>query len=64
MAGALGVSLGGPRAYAGEMHELPAFGDGRTELRADDIDRALDLYAMMLNLTLGLALAVAVLLYR
>jgi adenosylcobinamide-phosphate synthase len=64
MAGALGISLGGPRAYAGELHDLPRFGDGRGDLGADDIDRALQLYGTMLNLTLGLTLAVAVLHYR
>jgi adenosylcobinamide-phosphate synthase len=64
IAGALGVTLGGPRAYGGEMHDLPSFGAGRTDLGPADIDRALELYAMMLNLALGLTLALAVLLYR
>jgi adenosylcobinamide-phosphate synthase len=64
MAGALGLALGGPRAYQGEVHDLPRFGDGRAELGAADINRALELYAMMLNLTLGLVLAVAVVMYR
>jgi adenosylcobinamide-phosphate synthase len=64
MAGALGISLGGPRAYGGEMHDLPRFGDGRAELGPGDITKALELYAMMLNLTLGLALAVSVVLWR
>jgi adenosylcobinamide-phosphate synthase len=63
MAGALGMSLGGPRSYAGEVHQLPRFGDGRAELGPADIVKALELYSMMLNLTLGLALAVAVLMY-
>jgi adenosylcobinamide-phosphate synthase len=64
MAGALGLALGGPRAYQGEVHDLPRFGDDRSELGPADIDKSLELYSMMLNLTLGLALGVAVLLYR
>jgi adenosylcobinamide-phosphate synthase len=64
MAGALGLALGGPRAYQGEVHDLPRFGDDRSELGPTDIDKSLELYSMMLNLTLGLALGVAVLLYR
>jgi adenosylcobinamide-phosphate synthase len=64
MAGALGFTLGGPRAYDGEMHELPSFGDGRTALTAADIRKALELYAAMLNLSLGLCAAIAVLVLR
>jgi adenosylcobinamide-phosphate synthase len=64
LAGALGFSLGGARSYGGEIHDLPAFGDGRRDLGPADIDRAVALYAMLLNLLLGLSLAVAVLLYR
>ena len=63
-AGALGISLGGPRTYGGEVHELPRFGDSRAALGPQDISKALALYSMVLNLTLGLALAVAVVLYR
>jgi adenosylcobinamide-phosphate synthase len=64
LAGALGFSLGGPRAYDGEVHDLPHFGSGRTDLGPADIRKSLELYAMMLNVALGIALAVAVLLYR
>jgi adenosylcobinamide-phosphate synthase len=64
LAGALGFSLGGPRAYEGETHDLPSFGTGRTELGPADIGRSLELYAMLLNLALGITLAIAVLLYR
>jgi adenosylcobinamide-phosphate synthase len=64
MAGALGCSLGGPRAYEGEVHDLPEFGTGRRDLGPKDIHKALELYAMMLNLALGLALALGVLLWR
>ena len=50
MAGALGFGLGGPRAYRGQMLDLPVMGRGRRDLRADDIDRALVLYAKMTGL--------------
>jgi adenosylcobinamide-phosphate synthase len=63
-AGALGLSLGGPRAYAGETLDLPALGSGRRDLGPDDIRKALELYGMVLNLALGLTLAIAFLLYR
>jgi adenosylcobinamide-phosphate synthase len=64
LAGALGFSLGGPRTYDGEVHELPEFGTGRRELGPEDIRRALELYAMMLNLALGVSLAVALVMWR
>ncbi|MHB1110497.1 MAG: cobalamin biosynthesis protein, partial [Devosia sp.] len=64
LAGALGFSLGGPRAYDGEVHDLPEFGTGRRDLGPADIEKALELYAMMLNLALGLTLALALLLWR
>jgi len=64
MAGALGFALGGPRSYDGEVVDLPSFGDGRAALGAEDIDRALKLYAMTLNLTLGMAMLVALVAWR
>lgn len=65
LAGALGFSLGGPRTYEGEVHDLPEFGaGGRRDLGPKDILRSLELYAMMLNFALGVTLAVAVLLWR
>lgn len=64
MAGALGFALGGPRSYGGTVHALPTLGDGRTDLGPADVRKALDLYAMLLNLALGVALAIAVLLWR
>jgi adenosylcobinamide-phosphate synthase len=64
LAGALGFSLGGPRAYDGEVHDLPQFGTGRRDLGPEDIRKALELYAMMLNLALGVTLAVAVVMWR
>jgi adenosylcobinamide-phosphate synthase len=63
MAGALGLTLGGPRAYAGEVVDLPAFGAGRSDLTRNDIRRALWLYRVLLNVTLAVAVAVALLVY-
>lgn len=62
-AGALGFSLGGPRSYQGESIDLPQMGEGRRDLGPADIRTALALYAMTLNLLLGLALCLAVLLW-
>jgi adenosylcobinamide-phosphate synthase len=64
MAGALGLALGGPRSYAGEVRELPQMGGGRSELGPADIENALALYRTMLNLTLGLCVGVAALVLR
>jgi adenosylcobinamide-phosphate synthase len=64
MAGALGVTLGGPRAYDGEMHELPTMGHGRVALDAGDVGRALRLYGMMLNLALVACVVLAILFRR
>jgi adenosylcobinamide-phosphate synthase len=44
MAGALGLSLAGPRAYGGAIVEDAFMGDGRREADATDIRRALALY--------------------
>ncbi|MDO5657106.1 MAG: adenosylcobinamide-phosphate synthase CbiB [Paracoccus sp. (in: a-proteobacteria)] len=60
MAGALGLSLAGPRAYAGEMSRDPAMNaSGRREVAATDIRRALRLYvvadALFIALLAGLA---------
>ena len=60
MAGALGFALGGPRAYEGEVHQLPKLGRGRAALGPADIRKALELYGMMLNLALGVCLAIAI----
>lgn len=62
-AGALGMTLGGPRSYAGETIDLPAFGTGRNNLGPADIDHALGLYSMVLNLTLAVTVVVAVLVW-
>ena len=45
MAGALGLALGGPRAYEGAEVEGAWMGDGRREVGVADIRAALDLYA-------------------
>jgi adenosylcobinamide-phosphate synthase len=44
MAGALGLSLAGPRTYAGVCVDDATMGNGRREARASDIRRALALY--------------------
>ena len=49
MAGALGLSLGGPRAYAGETINLPSFGDGVLLASGQHIADALRLYRIVLN---------------
>jgi adenosylcobinamide-phosphate synthase len=63
-AGALGFRLGGPRSYGGIVHDLPAFGDGRSDLTASDILKALELYWMSLNLLLAFTIAIALVLWR
>jgi len=44
MAGALGLSLGGPRRYEGKETEGAWLGDGRREAKAADVQAALDVY--------------------
>lgn len=61
MAFCLGVSLGGPTPYFGSIKEKPNFGEGRTEITADDVRSALsirqrlDMFLITL-LTLGVLL--------
>ncbi|OYZ64091.1 MAG: cobalamin biosynthesis protein CobD [Sulfuricurvum sp. 24-42-5] len=43
MALSLDVSLGGPSSYFGKMKEKPYFGDGKQEISAVDVQRALTL---------------------
>ncbi len=62
MAGALGLSLGGPRAYQGEMAELPFMGAGRAEAMPEDIRRALGIYKSANNLMLTGLVIIALLL--
>lgn len=61
-AGALGFTLGGPRAYDGEVVDLPGFGDGRTALGADDIMAAIALYRRTLDVLLALSALLALML--
>ena len=58
-AGALGFSLGGPRAYEGEVVDLPTMGRGRATLTAGDIEKSLTLYRMVLNVLLGVSILLA-----
>ncbi len=58
VAGALDISLGGPRIYAGRAAPRPWIGDGREALSAADIRRALSLYGQMLTLMTLLGFAV------
>jgi len=58
-AGALGFTLGGPRAYDGEVLDLPAFGDGRSALGPSDILLALHLYRRTLDILLALSAFIA-----
>jgi adenosylcobinamide-phosphate synthase len=64
MAGALGFLLGGPRSYEGQVHDLPSFGSGRTDLGAKDIHRALQLYGTMLTIVFVASAVVAVIVWR
>ncbi len=67
MAGALGVRLGGPRAYAGRMVEDATMGDDTRPMRTETIARALAVYraACLLNATaVGSVLVAAFLAWR
>jgi adenosylcobinamide-phosphate synthase len=60
MAGALGLRIAGPRVYGGVLVDDHWMGDGRAEVTAQDIDRALMIYrtafggALLLVSALGL----------
>lgn len=60
-AGALNFKLGGPRAYDGELVDLPAFGIGKSDLGGSDITYALLLYRRTLDVLLGVSAFIAVL---
>ncbi len=62
MAGALGLKFGGPRAYDGEIIDLPTMGDGRDAMTVADIRSGLQLYEHSLVLLLGLAIILAMVL--
>jgi adenosylcobinamide-phosphate synthase len=59
-AGALGFKLGGPRSYEGDTVDLPAFGDGKSNLGPSDILRAILLYRRTLDVLLALSAVLAV----
>ncbi len=54
-AGALGVVLGGPAIYHGELHTRPPLGEGEPP-RAGDVERALDLVWAGVGVWLGVLL--------
>ena len=62
MAGALGLSLAGPRVYGSVTVDDATMGDGRREAGAQDIRAALALYrradVILIALVAALALAV------
>jgi adenosylcobinamide-phosphate synthase len=58
LAGALDISLGGPRSYRGMVVDLAWMGDGREGLHQEDIPAALALYGRLLTLTLALGFVV------
>jgi adenosylcobinamide-phosphate synthase len=62
IAGALGLSLGGPRFYAGIRIEDAFMGDGRRDAEAKDIRRALALYRRADVILLALLAALATML--
>jgi adenosylcobinamide-phosphate synthase len=63
MAGALGLSLGGPRTYDGERIEDAAMGNGRWDATAADIRHALGLYRLADAILIGLIAALAALIF-
>ena len=54
MAGALHLSLGGPRGYEGEETDGAWLGDGRREAKGADVQAALDLYGRADGLLIAL----------
>lgn len=54
MAGALGVRLSGPRAYAGAVSPEPWVNEGGRDPTAHDLDRALALYRRAMGMCAGL----------
>ncbi|MCP5080544.1 MAG: cobalamin biosynthesis protein CobD [Alphaproteobacteria bacterium] len=59
MAGALDISLGGPRTYEGVVTELPYMGDGEKPITPGTIRQALGLYHLMLGFFAALIAAPA-----
>ena len=61
MAGALGLSLGGPHSYDGKETHGAWLGDGRREAKAADIQAALDVYGRADGLLIALVFVLAAL---
>jgi adenosylcobinamide-phosphate synthase len=61
LAGALGLSLGGPRSYGGAEQEGALMGNGRREATAADIHTALELYARADGLLIAIVVVLAAL---
>jgi adenosylcobinamide-phosphate synthase len=61
MAGALGLALGGPRAYDGATADGAWMGEGRREATPEDIRAALELYSRADGLLIAIVFALAVL---
>ena len=61
MAGALDLSLAGPRVYDGVTVDDAFMGDGRRDANANDIRAALDLYRRADFLLIALVAVLAVL---
>jgi adenosylcobinamide-phosphate synthase len=57
VAGALGLSLAGPRRYRGEVVRGPWIGDGRARATPADITRAVYLFAVACLIAIGLTAA-------
>lgn len=63
-AGALGLSLAGPRLYGGTPVDDHTMGDGRREANAADIRRALSIYRTADTLLIGAAGLLALIIWR
>ena len=64
MAGALGLRLGGPRAYTGRVVADATIGDGDGEADASSIRRALRVYRLACGLQIGAAVIAAMIIVR
>jgi adenosylcobinamide-phosphate synthase len=62
MAGALGIKLGGPRTYGAHKVDDAWIGDGRADLTAADIRRALHIYRRACAINFGVLVLFALLL--
>jgi adenosylcobinamide-phosphate synthase len=61
MAGALGLSLGGPHSYEGKTTEGAWLGDGRREAKAADVQAALNVYGRADGLLIAVVFVLAAL---